>query len=96
MHPIDVLCGSYSYQCITNPFQLRMDDLSSLSLLYPVTPSNITAGETLITTNSLGLIGDVSFPTGQGMQWLNMAVTRQLRGAAKAEPWQVPYMHNGI
>ena len=49
MHPIDVLCGSYSYQCITNPFQLRMDDLSALALLYPVTPSNITAGETLTT-----------------------------------------------
>ena len=89
MHPIDVLCGSYSYQCITNPFQLRMDDLSSLSLLYPVTPSNITAGETLTTTNALSLTGSVSFPTGQGMQWVNMAATRQLRGAAKTEPWQV-------
>ena len=55
MHPIDVLCGSYSYQCITNPFQLRMDDLSSLSLLYPVTPLNLAAGETLTTTNALTL-----------------------------------------
>ncbi len=89
MHPIDVLCGPYSYQCMTNPFQLRMDDLSSLSLLYPVTPSNITAGETLTTTNALILWGGVTFPTGQGMQWVNMAATRALRGAAKTEPWQV-------
>ena len=89
MHPIDVLCGPYSYQCMTNPFQLRMDDLSSLSLLYPVTPSNITAGQILTATNALTLWGDVSFPTGQGMQWVNMVTTRQLRGAAKTEPWQV-------
>jgi hypothetical protein len=89
MHPIDVLCGPYSYQCITNPFQLRMDDLSSLSLLYPVTSSNITAGETLTATNALSLIGAVSFPTGQGMQWANLAATRQLQGAEKPEAWQV-------
>ena len=89
MHPIDVLCGPYSYQCMTNPFQLRMDDLSSLSLLYPVTPSNITAGETLITTDALILWGGVTFPTGQGMQWVNVVARRQLRSAAKTEPWQV-------
>jgi hypothetical protein len=89
MHPIDVLCGPYSYQCMSNPFQLRMDDVSSLSLLYPVTPSNITAGETLTTTNALTLWGNVSFPTGQGMQWVNLVTTRQLRAALKTEPWQV-------
>ena len=89
MHPIDVLCGPYSYQCMTNPFQLRMDDLSALALLYPVTPSNITAGQTLTTTNALTLWGDVSFPTGQGMQWVNMVATRQLRGAQRTEAWQV-------
>ena len=89
MHPIDVLCGSYSYQCMTNPFQLRMDDVSTLAQLYPVTPSNIGAGQTLSTTNALTLTGTVSFPTGQGMQWTNLAATRQLQGAAKVEPWQV-------
>ncbi len=63
--------------------------MSSLSLLYPVTPSNITAGETLTTTNALTLWGDVTFPTGQGMQWVNLVTTRQLRAALKTEPWQV-------
>ncbi|MDE1163003.1 MAG: IPT/TIG domain-containing protein [Acidobacteriaceae bacterium] len=37
MHPIDVLCGSYTYLCMTNPFTLRADDLSALTMLYPVT-----------------------------------------------------------
>ena len=89
MHPIDVLCGSYSYQCITNPFQLRMDDVSSLALLYPVTVANIAAGKVLTTQDALSLGAIVSFPTGQGMQWANVAATRQLQAAAKVEPWQV-------
>jgi hypothetical protein len=89
MHPIDVLCGPYSYLCITNPFQLRMDDLSSLSLLYPVSLSNITAGKTLTASNAVSLYGAISFPTGQGMQWLNLAATRQLGSTANTEPWQV-------
>src|SRR5215469_4317929 len=89
MHPIDVLCGPYSYLCMTNPFQLRMADLSSLSLLYPVSPSNIVAGKSLTTANALLLYGNVSFPTGQGMQWLNLAARRQLGSTAKTEPWQV-------
>ncbi len=89
MHPIDVLCGPYSYLCITNPFQLRMDDLSSLSLLYPVSPSNITAGKTLTAKNALTLYANISFPTGQGMQWLNLVTTRQLGSTAKTEPWQL-------
>lgn len=89
MHPVDILCGPYSYQCMTNPFQLRMDDLSSLEVLYPVTPSNITAGKTLTGPDSLSLVANISFPTTQGMQWVNMAATRQLRGAANPEPWQV-------
>ena len=89
MHPIDVLCGPYSYQCMSNPFQLRMDDVDTLAVLYPVTSSNITAGETSIWTNSLNLEGQVLFPTGQGMDGVNVTATRQTRGAQKAEPWQV-------
>ena len=89
MHPIDVLCSAYSYQCMTNPFTLRMDDLSSLALVYPVTTANISMGQTLTTANALSLSAYVSFPTGQGMQWLNLAATRLLGGANKPEPWQV-------
>lgn len=79
MHPIDVLCGAYSYQCITNPFQLRADDLSSLAILYPVTSSNVTAdylgtAKQLSSVSAVNLTGQAQFPTGQGMELLNMTV----------------------
>lgn len=80
MHPIDVLCSSYSYQCISNPFTLRMDDVDALAQLYPVTSSNIAAGQMLSTSNSLNLSGNVAFPSGQGMDWLNVAATRLIAG----------------
>lgn len=89
MHPIDVLCGPYTYQCITNPFQLRMDDLSALALLYPVTQSNLTPGKTLSAQNAVALGGVVQFPTGQGMDWVNVTVTRTLRSHSTMEPWEV-------
>src|SRR5215469_6261436 len=89
MHPIDVLCGPYSYQCMTNPFQLRMDDVDALAKLYPVTPANMTAGEILSTSNAVHLGGNVTFPTGQGMDWLNVTATRELQSVWSAEPWQV-------
>jgi hypothetical protein len=89
MHPIDVLCGSYSYQCMTNPFQLRMDDLDALAMLYPVTPANIQPGETLSTANALNLGGNVTFPTGQGMDWVNVTTTRQTAGRVTVDPYQL-------
>jgi hypothetical protein len=89
MHPIDVLCGPYSYQCMTNPFQLRMDDVDTLALLYPVITPDIAAGQTSIWTNALNLGGQVLFPTGQGMDGVNVVATRQLRSASKPEAWQV-------
>ncbi len=64
MHPIDVLCGPYSYQCITNPFQLRVDDLNGLALLYPVTQQNITSGKVLSGANAVGLDANVFVPDG--------------------------------
>jgi hypothetical protein len=89
MHPIDVLCGPYSYQCMTNPFQLRMDDVNALALLYSVTPANITPNQTLSSVNAVGISGNVTFPTGQGMDWLNVTATRQLRSTNRAEQWEV-------
>jgi hypothetical protein len=89
MHPIDVLCGPYSYQCITNPFQLRADDLSGLALLYPVTQQNITPGKVLSATNAEGVNASVYFPTSEGMGWVNVTVRRELWEAENVEPWQV-------
>jgi hypothetical protein len=96
MHPIDVLCGAYSYQCITNPSQLRPDDLSVLAMLYPVTTSNLGEGKAVSTQNAVSLTGTVLFPTGQGMEDVNVTVTRQLRSHAKTEPWQVASGVTGV
>ena len=87
MHPIDVLCSSYSYQCMPNPFQLRADDLSSLAYLYQVWGS-APPGKTLTATNAVYLTGNVTFPTGQGMDWVNVTVTRKLASTNKLEAWQ--------
>lgn len=89
MHPIDVLCSSYSYQCMTNPFTLRADDVNALAMLYPVTSSNIQAGETLSSQSAANVGGTVTFPTGQGMDWLNVAVTVLKAGSGTVEPWQI-------
>jgi hypothetical protein len=89
MHPIDVLCGSYSYQCMTNPFTLRMDDVDALALLYPVTGSNLQAGQVLSGANALNVYGTLAFPTGQGMDWVNVTATRQTQSRSTADPWEV-------
>ncbi|MDE1156062.1 MAG: IPT/TIG domain-containing protein [Acidobacteriaceae bacterium] len=62
MHPIDVLCGPYTYLCMQNPFVLRPDDLSALAMLYPVTASNLSAGKVLSDTGSAQIWGYLRFP----------------------------------
>jgi hypothetical protein len=76
MHPIDVLCGPYTYQCMVDPFMLRMDDAAALGRLYPVTYSNLSQypGKQVLQAASLGLVGTVSFPNGQGMNGVNVVV----------------------
>jgi hypothetical protein len=102
MHPIDIVCGLYTYQCMQNAFTLRPDDLSSLALLYPVTSSNLTPGKTLSLTNANFLEGWISFPTGQGMENLNVTVSEIPVGQPSWDAWQttsavtgVQYQQNG-
>ncbi len=45
MHPIDIICGTYTYQCMPQPFTLRPDDLSALAQLYPIDQGQAPAGE---------------------------------------------------
>ena len=66
MHPIDIICGAYSYQCLPNPFTLRPDDIASLVLLYPVT-GTAAPGKQAGSQAGQSLIGAIQFPTGQGM-----------------------------
>ena len=87
MHPLDVLCGPYSYQCMQNPFTLRADDLSSLSGLYPVTSDNLAPGKQLSGNDAVFSWGRLTFPSGQGMDWVNVTVHRLHAGVL--ESWQV-------
>ncbi len=78
MHPIDVLCGPYSWKCMAQPFTLRTDDLSTLANMYPVTAANLTSGKTLSSSNALALFGQITFPTGQGMDAVNVVLRLQV------------------
>jgi hypothetical protein len=89
MHPLDVICGPYTYQCMTNAFTLRPDDLSALALLYPVTAANQMPGKLISTTNGVNVEGWTSFADGQGMGLLNMTVTRSSSDGGGWESWQV-------
>ncbi len=81
MHPIDIVCGSYTYQCMVNPFSLRDDDKSALRWLYGTSIYNITNGQLLE--------GTLYFPNGQGMNGVNMVAVRQsLVGTYGFEGWE--------
>jgi hypothetical protein len=77
MHPIDIICGPYTYQCMPQPFTLRDDDISGLTEIYTVgRPAASVLGktDTLARGNRIG--GIVSFPNGQGMQGVNIVIRR--------------------
>jgi len=83
LHPIDIVCGSYTYQCLPQPFTLRDDDVSAISALYPMInwgsfPSTPPApGKIWSYTQASRAYGTVSFPTGQGMQGVNVLIKRR-------------------
>jgi hypothetical protein len=78
MHPIDVICGSYTCQCMRNPFTLRPDDINALTSLYPVASSG--GGKTQSGLNTVSVSGVVSFPQGQGMELVDVQATRWILG----------------
>jgi len=95
MHPIDIVCGPYTYQCMTNPFSLRPDDLSSLAFLYPVSSNG--GGKTASLGNAVSLTEFVTFPTGQGMDLVNVTVTEIPVGQTGGfDPWQVASSVTGL
>jgi hypothetical protein len=93
MHPIDIVCGAYTYQCLPQPFTLRDDDVASISGLYPyILFYNPTApppapGKIWSYTQASVVYGTVSFPTGQGMQGVNVVLQRQQGGWGIPEAW---------
>jgi hypothetical protein len=78
MHPIDLICGNYSYQCVQNAFTLRPDDINALVTLYPVASSG--GGKTQSSLNAVSVNGTVKFPTQQGMELVNVVAHRIILG----------------
>jgi IPT/TIG domain len=89
MHPIDIICGAYTYQCMPQPFTLRPDDLSTLGQLYFINRGQAPQGKTDTLLNASQLYGNVLFPTGQGMQGVNVLARRwaQYTAPSEVEDW---------
>ncbi len=87
MHPLEIICGPYSYQCMPNPFVLRADDVASMVAVYPIAQNaTTTQGKQASYTYASRAPGSVSFPTGEGMAGVNVLVSRQPPYSAP-EPW---------
>ncbi len=84
MHPIDIICGPYTYQCMAQPFTLREDDLSALAELYMIGQGHAQAGQTDTLLNASEVSGRVLFPNGQGMRGVNVL------GRRLQQYWNVP------
>ena len=69
MHPIDIVCGPYTYQCLPQPFTLRDDDVASLQIVYAAALWSPIAGQLVVN-------GFVQFPSGAGMNGVNVVVHR--------------------
>jgi len=78
MHPMDVLCGAYTYQCMQGAFTLRPDDINALVSLYPVASGG--GGKTASGLNTVAVSGTVTFPTRQGMELANVVAYRLIVG----------------
>jgi hypothetical protein len=87
MHPIDIICGPYTYQCMSNPFTLRADDLSGLAMLYP--QGSLGGGKVPSLQDSMMLWLGLEFPDGQGMEDANITVTRWTYLEDGWEPWEL-------
>jgi hypothetical protein len=89
MHPIDIICGPYTYQCMPEPFTLRPDDLSALTVLYGIARGQAPAGKTDSLKNANRLEGRLFFPDGEGMQGVNVLGRRwaQYTVPAEIEDW---------
>jgi hypothetical protein len=93
LHPIDIVCGQYTYQCLPQPFTLRDDDIGSISGLYPMrvvdqfpsTPPE--PGKVWSYIQASMAYGTMSFATGQGMQGVNVLLRRQQGGVPNPEGW---------
>lgn len=89
MHPIDVVCGPYTYQCMVQPFTLRQDDISALIQLYQVNNAALAQGRQYIYNTADIIGGNIYFPDGQGMEQVNITVSRWTTADSTWEPWEI-------
>jgi hypothetical protein len=85
LHPIDIVCGPYTYQCMPNPFTLRPDDVASISQLYFIAQGTAPAGKVDTLSNASQITGILSFGNGQGMQGVNLVVRRHFPASTFAD-----------
>ncbi len=90
MHPIDIACGPYTYQCMPDPFTLRADDISGLALLYFLDQGQGAAmpGKQDSLQKAELYYGHVFLPNGQGMYGVNVTSRRHPFPTSYVEPWQ--------
>ena len=88
MHPIDIICGPYTYQCLPQPFTLRPDDISALTMLYFIPQNQAQAGKVDTLFQAQEISGTLLFPTGQGMQGVNVVARRWHQYWNVPEAWQ--------
>jgi hypothetical protein len=98
MHPIDIICGAYTYQCMPQPFTLRPDDLSALAALYSIGQGLSGPGQTDTLFNASQFSGQLQFSNGQGMQGVNVTGRRwaQFTDISEAEEWQTASSVSGM
>jgi hypothetical protein len=88
MHPLDILCGPYAYQCFPSPFVLRPDDVAAMVTVYPIGQNAaVAAGKQSSLTSAQTVVGHVWFPTGEGMAGVNVLVRREANDADQFEAW---------
>ena len=85
MHPIDIVCGPYTYECLPNPFTLRPDDVASISQLYFIAKGTAPPGKVDTLTNASSITGVLRFGDGQGMQGVNLLVRRHFPASTFAD-----------
>ncbi|MEK6398404.1 MAG: IPT/TIG domain-containing protein, partial [Terriglobus sp.] len=73
MHPMDIICGPYTYQCLPQPFTLREDDVAAMWMMYADASSSYAAAGMMIVN------GVMSFPGGVPMGGVNLSARRYQR-----------------
>ncbi|HVJ06839.1 MAG TPA: IPT/TIG domain-containing protein [Acidisarcina sp.] len=78
MHPIEPPCDPMQVPCVFRGMALRPDDIAAISRIYPVTPDNLSnylssnPAKQLTAATTVSIQGTIRFPTGQGMQGVNV------------------------